>query len=308
VKSQIESLNEHVDVELLVLPGLRGIWPYIGAISTLKKELKKDYDIIHVHFGHVSTLVKLVYRGTKPIITSYFGSDLYGNVSNSALTNIKGSFIKRLNKYFAHIDAHSIVKTDRLGALIARNGTPVSTIPNGVDIVKFNIQDKEKCRNELGLTLDKRIILFPADPSNKVKNFSLLQSALSAIDSSLYELVSFDGGDFPHDKVPMYLNAADLVVCTSIHEGSPNVIKEAMACNCTIYSTDVGDVEQLLEDVRRSKILSYNVADWSNAIGEFLSESALDSNSREELERKNLDEASIALRILKVYESVVKSS
>jgi teichuronic acid biosynthesis glycosyltransferase TuaC len=42
------------------------------------------------------------------------------------------------------------------------------------------------------------------------------------------------------------LNAADLLLLTSLTEGSPQVIKEAMACNCPIVATDVGDIREII--------------------------------------------------------------
>ena len=53
----------------------------------------------------------------------------------------------------------------------------------------------------------------------------------------------------PHHKVPLWLNAADAVLLTSFHEGSPNIIKEALACNVPIVSVDVGDVAERIEGV-----------------------------------------------------------
>ena len=51
------------------------------------------------------------------------------------------------------------------------------------------------------------------------------------------------------DLIPYYMNSADCILFTSIQEGSPNVIKEALACNIPIVSTNVGDVKERLETI-----------------------------------------------------------
>jgi glycosyltransferase involved in cell wall biosynthesis len=48
-----------------------------------------------------------------------------------------------------------------------------------------------------------------------------------------------------HDRVPLWVNASDVVLLTSTHEGWPNIIKEALACNVPFVSTDVSDLKTL---------------------------------------------------------------
>jgi glycosyltransferase involved in cell wall biosynthesis len=53
----------------------------------------------------------------------------------------------------------------------------------------------------------------------------------------------------PNNQVAIWLNASDLVLLTSFHEGSPTIIKEALACNLPIVSVDVGDVAERIQGI-----------------------------------------------------------
>ena len=101
----------------------------------------------------------------------------------------------------------------------------------------------------------------------------------------------------------MYLNAADALVLTSLWEGSPNVIKEAMACNLPIVSTDVGDVKEVIGDTEGCYITSYEPSDVAGKI-----KLALDfgkrTNGREKI--KHLEINTIAKRIIDVYNEVLQ--
>jgi glycosyltransferase involved in cell wall biosynthesis len=63
-------------------------------------------------------------------------------------------------------------------------------------------------------------------------------------------------GDISPDRVPLYMNAADCLLVTSDYEGSPYIVKEAIACNLPVVSVDAGDIRQQLEPVAPSRIVS----------------------------------------------------
>ena len=105
------------------------------------------------------------------------------------------------------------------------------------------------------------------------------------------------------------MNAADCLLLTSWSEGSPNVIKEAMACNCPIVTTDVGDVNERLDGldgcyvVRDNELESERVRELGNAI-----EKAIEFGKRTEGRKRLMeDELTIELtakKIIKLYESI----
>ena len=54
----------------------------------------------------------------------------------------------------------------------------------------------------------------------------------------------------PYNQVPVWLNASDVLLLTSLHEGSPTIIKEALACNVPVVSVDVGDVRERIKEIQ----------------------------------------------------------
>lgn len=310
VKSQVDSLRPLVDIDLLILPGSGGISPYIKSIPLLKKKLRTEFDVIHVHFGHVATMVKMLYSGKAPVVTSYCGSDLLGKVSDSGFAALKGKNLAKMNKQSSKDDFCSIVKTEELGEQLKGIAENIRIIPNGVDAEVFKEMDSKACKEELGLDTKKKTILFPADPENKIKNFALLKSALSKIESDNIQLISFDSNNrISHNKVPVYINAADLVILTSRHEGSSNVIKESMACNKAAFSTDVGDSKWLLGGVKGSKIVAYDPDSLKDSIEQFFkNDFGQDSNGRAVFFEKGLDVKNIANKIFDIYTSAMEKS
>ena len=305
VKSQVGSLKKYVDIDLLIIQGRNGIFPYIRSIPLiLRKIYFSKVDVIHIHYGNLGSFVKLLYWGMTPIVTSYCGTDLLGDFPKR--NGIKNTFFMRLNILLSKYDDCSIVKSKVLAKKIRRSKR-IEIVPNGVDTNQFCVLDKVDARKNLGLSdYKKTVILFPADPKLALKNFNLLADALASIDEKTFEILTFMGNKVSHDDIPFYFNAADIVAFTSLSEGSPNAIKEAMSCNCNIYSTDCGDVAWLLEGVRGSKVLSYNVSEWSVNLSDFFcNKNSVTSDSRANLLSKNLDIESIAKRIVNIYYSLI---
>jgi teichuronic acid biosynthesis glycosyltransferase TuaC len=127
-------------------------------------------------------------------------------------------------------------------------GLPIKVISPGIDLESFRPMPRSQARRQLGLPLDKRLVLFAAHPGDPVKRYPLAQQAVAlAADRFTVELVALGG--VQHQSVPLYMNACDVLLITSQHEGSPTVLKEALACNLPIVSVDVGDVQSRIGHV-----------------------------------------------------------
>ena len=149
--------------------------------------------------------------------------------------------------------------------------------------------------------LEKKHILFPSNPERPEKNYQLLEDSVNQLGSKFIQIHTLI--DVPHKDVPFYLNAADVVVMTSLWEGSPNAIKEAMACNRLIVTTPVGDTEWLLKKVEGSYITTFSSENVSKNIKKALEYSMLnnETKSRERIKELGLSSELIANKLIKNY-------
>jgi teichuronic acid biosynthesis glycosyltransferase TuaC len=134
--------------------------------------------------------------------------------------------------------------------------------------------DKNKCREILGYSLYDKLILFAASFDNPVKNFNLAHRAVGKLKN--IKLVELKG--YTRREVTLLMNACDLLLVTSKHEGGPLVIKEALACGCPVVSTNVGDVKEVLEGMVGCYVTDFSADDISSKI-QLILDSELDSES-----------------------------
>jgi glycosyltransferase involved in cell wall biosynthesis len=306
IKSQGDSLiKQGIVVEYFTIKG-KGIAGYLKNLPHLRKRIKKNkYDIVHAHYGFCGIVSCLAAKNEKVII-SFMGDDLIGSINSRG----NYSFISRLYVFLNRIITlfkydFIIVKSKPLYSKILRVKN-VEVVPNGVDFDLFKTILKDKAREILSIPLDKKVVLFAGNPARTVKNYSLAQKAVNSINSSAITLMSLT--NTPFESVPIFYYAADVTISTSFHEGSPNVIKEAMACNCPIVSTEVGDVKWIFGNTEGCYLTSFNPIDVSEKI-----QKALDfaknkgrTNGRNRIIALGLDTDSVAKKIIHVYQNVLE--
>jgi glycosyltransferase involved in cell wall biosynthesis len=301
VKSQIDSVVlRGVEVELLVIDGYRSKLAYAFAFLRFwKRCLTARYDLVHAHYGLCGIIARTQYRF--PVVLSFCGDDLYGHADRTGKATRNSLFITWVHKHLArHIDG-VIVKSDAMRRMLP--GERAEVIPNGVDFDLFRPLSRQACRHTLGLSPDRVYILFPYSPDRLRKNYSLVVEAVAVLNASeptpRYEILIVS--DRPAEDMPLFMNSADLLVLVSFWEGSPNVVKEAMACNLRVVAADVGDVREQIEGVTGCVLCERNLDDLVRQIRTVL-EMPCRTTGREAIEHLRAER--VADRVIQLYRKV----
>lgn len=291
IEAQAKSLRE-AGLQLEISPIIgKGFWGYLRSLPGIRGQIKRfDPEIIHAHYSFCGIVASLATK--KPVITSLMGSD----VKSSGLWRI---IIRFFVRYVWNI---TIVKSEDMKKSLDLKTSKIHVIPNGVDLNLFKPMDKIKSREKLGWDLDKRIVLFAANPKRPEKNYNLAKAAIDVLDRKDVELkVVYD---VAHECMPMFMNAANTLLLTSLWEGSPNVVKEAMACNLPVVSSDVGDVRWLFGSKYSNAICPRDPSIIAHKL-----KSVLGSQEsvcyRELLIKLKLDSLSVSEEILKLYNQLM---
>ena len=296
IKAQAESLEKYGHELNFFLIQSAGITGYLSAVYQLRGFLKANtgFDIIHAHYALSGIFSALA--GAKPLVVSMMGSDL---VFNKLLSIV----IRIFAKYYWNV---SIVKSRQMKFLSRIRHAQI--IPNGVDLDLFTPVNADEARKKLGWDPDKKHLLFASDPGRSEKNFNLFVAAthlLESFDINIHVL-----NHIPHQSIPLYLNAANVIVLSSFREGSPNVIKEAMACNRPIVSTDVGDVRWLFGDTKGCYISSFDPKEFADALKKAIdfSNTTGFTKGRERILQIGLSSENVAQKLINIYQSCLMNA
>ena len=174
-----------------------------------------------------------------------------------------------------------------------------SVIPCGVNFEVFYPVELKKAREKLNMKMEKKYILFGANFNRAEKNSSLAFSAMDKLKMDC-ELIELDKRS--REEVNLLLNACNLLLLTSKSEGSPQVIKEALACNCPIVATDVGDIQELIDGTEGCYLTSFNPDDIAEKIKLALQ---FDRTKIASERIKNFDNKIIAKKVYDIYQKVI---
>lgn len=293
VKAQNKSLKQAgVSIDTYAIVG-KGFVGYLKSVLPLYKYLRvNDVDLVHAHYslcgfvGYFATLLlRLGHKKRLPLIVSLMGDD----VKDSKAWNMVVRLFVRL------CWSATIVKSEEMKRVL---GIPsLYVIPNGVDLSVFHPMDKAICKETLGWE-EEKYVLFGSSPDRQGKNYPLTKKAFSMLSIDSCKLKSLS--NIKHKAIPVYLNACDVLLLTSKSEGSPNIIKEAMACGTPIVCTDVGDVRWLLSGLDNCYVTNED----PKMIKEMM-EKALSFNGktqgRAQIKQLGLESSAVAAQIISIY-------
>ena len=278
--------NVGVKIDFFTIEG-KGVLGYLANRKLLLDKIHKfQPQLIHAHYG-LSGLLANTQR-TVPVVTTYHGSDI----------NVPRVFVfSRINMILSAFNIFVSEKNIKKSNL-KRN---FALIPCGVDTSVFKPIDKSEARKQLGFDLEQKLVLFAGDFNNAVKNPDLAKNAVNQLVN--VELLELKG--YSRAEVALVMNAVDVCLMTSFTEGSPQFIKEAMACNCPIVSVNVGDVEDVIKGVSGCFVTNYDVRELSEKI-----EIALNlverTRGRDRIILNQLEQNAVVQKLLEIYTKILE--
>lgn len=296
VVRQVESLRHTgVKVDLFHFRGAGNVLNYLRAWRQVRARLSQShYDLVHAQFGQ-SGLVALPKR--LPLVVTFRGSDLKGIVGPNGRYTLTGCALRLVGQIVAHRADEIIVVSESLAKFLPCRSYTI--IPSGLDLDLFRPLPKVEARQALRLPPDHRLVLFVGNPDRPEKRFALAREVMSYPGTEMPASLIIAHG-VPYAQMPLYMNACDALLVTSSHEGSPNAVKEALACNLPVVSVAVGDVRERIGSVEGCVVCA---DDRPETIAAGLAEVL---QRRERIEGReavqDLDERILTQRLLRVYD------
>ena len=309
VEEQARALQlQGCDVVFFGVQG-KGLMGYLRCLPALKRAIKQHQpDLIHAHYGLSGLLANLQRR--VPVVTTYHGSDI--NKPN----------ILRFSKIAMRLSAHNIFVSQRNVTLALSPNSLITSrlkkrytlLPCGVNLPLPWCELQTQWVEQLTLNqwvqeklqLDAKHVLFAGAFDNAVKDASLAKAAINELanEGVKVELIELKG--FNRDQVNSLMYNCDTLLMTSKTEGSPQVIKEAMACGCPIVSVDVGDVAERVSGVEGCYVVSSREpAAIAKALQQALAFSGK-TNGRQRIIEMGLNNEQVAERLMAIYERLLE--
>lgn len=288
VKQQGDALEKQgVQVFYYAVCG-KGVNGYFKSLPGLKKAIREySVDLVHAHYGFCGALA-VMQRKVPVVITFHNGETL----------TIKGKVLSSVASWFC---AHRIFVAQHIHDKLFRTPRRYDILPCGIDLDYLPLIEKEVALSKMGLSQEYPNILFGGSFSNLRKNYALAKQALDILPRKV-NLIEMKG--YNSQQVNLLYCACDMLLLPTKSEGSPQVVKEAMACNCPIVATRVADIPELLSGVDNCYVTDFDASEIADCIVKVL-ETGCRSNGREKVISMGLDNAIVAKKLVAIYEHIL---
>lgn len=288
IEDQVKALlKSGVICEYFTIEG-KGAKGYLRHRALLLQKIR-DFrpDLIHAHYGLSGLLANTQRR--VPVVTTYHGSDI-----NVPKVFVFSKICMLLSAFNVFVSPKNLEKS--------RQKRNFALIPCGVDTALFRPLSKEEARTRLGFRPDEQLVLFAGHFGNAVKDPELAQAALQLLPG--VRLLELKG--YSREEVALLMNAVDACLMTSRTEGSPQFVKEALACGCPVVSVDVGDVKDLIGRLKGCRIVERSTEAIAGALKTVLDQAfRIDAGAL--LQEKEITQEIVTDKLQKVYASVLAS-
>ena len=289
IKTQIDSqIKEGIDVDVLFINGKKNKLNYLwGFFRLWARLLTRRYDLIHAHYVFMGILAR--FQCMYPVVLTHTGSYVFWG------------WQARPSRIISRMVDKVIVRTREMKEKMGIADAEI--IPAGINFDLFRPLPQEECRRELGLPKDKKLVLWASTYLRPGKRYDIVEKAVAILQQRMPEVELVLATGYPLEVMPLYMNACDVILLVSNAEGSPNVIKESMACNLPIVSVPVGDVPEVIGGTEGCYLCTQDPEDVAEKL-QLALQWGKRTNGRENIQ--HLEVGIISRRIASLYEELLQ--
>ncbi len=229
---------------------------YLGPLSVPKnlrrayiqvQKRSQDYDIVHAQYGALCAVACSGARTTK--LLSFRGSDWHRYQGPDLRESYHGLVAQCMSRLMVRKFDGVIAMSNRMARQIESKTSHqnVFVIPDPIDLGLFSGRYSWPADAPKGEpSEDGYSVLFTTvHRDNPIKRAWLAAEAVAIAEGTLGKITLQVASGLPHSEMPAFVSGCDVVISTSTHEGWPNAVKEALACNVPFVATDVSDLRRI---------------------------------------------------------------
>lgn len=297
VKEQVDAikrLHPNVEFDIHYINGFLGKLEYFKSIWEVSRHINRgNYDLVHIHYGLAGMYLYWPFVKKVKTLVTFHGSDIQPKGGN-------GKISETVSRHAAKKADAAIILNDDMDAMVKPFCANTHMIPCAVEINTFQPMTKTEKHNKIQ-------VVFPSNHERQVKNYPLFCEVMSLLkDKYGIEAEERELKNMTRKEIAQLYSNADVVLMTSKSEGSPQAVKEAMACNLPCVSTPVGDVNVLLNGVKDSYVSKeHNAEELAALVAKSLKRDGEGISGREQILKLGVDEDAVANKVYKLYQKIV---